>query len=1493
MDYRVNRSGTYLSRPEAGMIQIVMPLVAFHPIVANWFQHRFGQPTDAQQQGWPHIVAGRNTLIAAPTGSGKTLAAFLASIDYLLRRSLDGRLADETHVLYVSPLKALSHDVERNLTGPLEEISEAASTWADRRLSPIRVAVRTGDTPAAERQRMVRKPPHIVVTTPESLYLLLTSAKGRAMLRTVETVIVDEIHAVARDKRGSHLALSLARLDALCERRPIRVGLSATQAPIDEIARFLVGTDRVRPDGAPDCRIVDVGHRRKLDLAIEVPPSELAAVCSNEQWEEVYARVAELIAAHRSTIVFVNTRRLAERVTLRITERLGEGAVLSHHGSLSKKIRRNTELRLKAGDLKAVVATASLELGIDVGFIDLVIQIGSPRSIAVFLQRVGRSGHALGHVPKGRLFPLTRDELMECAALLRSVRRGDLDRVVIPEAPLDILAQQIVAETACEEWPEDDLFRRFLAAWPYRHLPRDRFDQVVTMLADGYATRVGRAGAYLHHDRIGKRIKARRAARLTALTSGGAIPELADYRVVAEPEQTVVGSVDEDFAVESMSGDIFLLGNTSWRIKYVRAGDVVVEDAHGAPPTIPFWRGEAPSRTRELSTALSELRRELSDHATEPEAAVSWLTSECLVDESAGRQILAYAQAQLAAVGFLPTQPHILIERFFDESGGMQLVIHSPYGGRINRAWGLALRKRFCRAFDFELQASADDDGIVLSLGPQQSFPLADIAVMVPSSHAEPVLTQAVLGSPIFATRWRWNANRALAVPRQQHGRRVPPPLQRMRSDDLMVAVFPQQMACRENLTTPDIPIPDHPLVNQTMHDCLYEACDLQGFVELLRRIESGQLAITAVDTREPSPFAYEILNANPYAFLDDAPLEERRARAVATRRTLTVESVRDLGTLDPEAIERVRREAWPLVRDADELYDALMLIGMVFADEGAGWAPNFDELVRAGRAIEAADQDGHRLWVAIERWPLVQVSRPDLRPVFTLGHDNKTGPASEEDADLALVRGRIEVAGPVTSTDLTQVIGIPVSRIDRALLRLEHEGFVLRGSFTPGAADTQWCSRRLLARIHRLTLDGLRRQIEPATPETFVRFLLQWMHLAPGAHVLGRQGLREVLDQLQGFDIPAVAWERDILPARVADYDSHWLDELCMSGELMWARVTAPVASNNDSDSRTPRRTASRTIPLSLLTREAPPWVGWRAASKEPPEVSPRARTVWDALSRQGASFLSDLSSTTRLLPSEVTVALWELATVGLATQDGFAGVRSLVDSRRQHRGRSRQPRTVTRGLGRWTLLPRPATRDDHVSDEILEAWARQLLQRYGVVFRELITREDAAPPWSRLVSMFRRLESRGEIRGGRFVSGVGGEQYALPEAVEPLRRLREAPADQSPVVVSATDPANLIGIITTGSLVPAQAGSCVAYLNGRFAGWRQGAGVEVSHDLDTEAARRVEQALLKGPTSTSPDAQTRGGSWRDELNERRKVVRLRTERQDRPRRPPWRGVG
>jgi len=1427
-----------------------MSLTPFHPIIADWFKEKFGEPTEPQKLGWPHILSGEDTLIAAPTGSGKTLAAFLCAIDQLVREGIAGRLTNEVKVLYVSPLKALSSDVQRNLQAPLEEIQKrAVKQWV--KLPEIRALVRTGDTPSHERQAMVRKPPHILVTTPESLYLLLTAQKSREILRTVETVIIDEIHAVARDKRGSHLALSLERLEALCNRRPVRIGLSATQRPMDEIGRFLVGTKRVGPDGAPRCAIVDVGHQRDLDLAIEVPPSELSAVCSNEQWAEVYHRLAEIIQQHRSTLIFVNTRRLAERITHNLTDLLGEEAVSAHHGSLSKKIRLRAEQRLKAGELKAVVATASLELGIDIGFIDLVVQVGSPRSIATFLQRVGRSGHALGLTPKGRLFALTRDELIECAALIRAIRHGRLDRIHPPEAPVDILAQQIIAETADREIDEKNLFELSRGAWPYHQLTREKFGEIVQMLSDGFATRLGRSGAYLHHDRVNKKIKARRGARLAAITSGGAIPELADYRVVAEPEKIVVGSVDEDFAVESLSGDVFLLGNTSWRVIHVRGGDVVVTDAHGAPPTIPFWRGEAPARTMELSAELSDLREELSDRVNRPEEAATWLMEEAALDEFGARQMVHYAAAQKAAIGLLPTQRHLLFERFFDESGGMQLVIHSPFGGRINRAWGLALRKRFCRTFDFELQASADDNGIVLSLGPQQSFPLEQVGKMLRSDNARDILVQALLAAPMFNTRWRWNANRALAILRQRNGKRVPPALQRMKSDDLLCAVFPQQMACRENLPGGDIPIPDHPLVEQTILDCLHEAMDVDGWLDLLRSIERGEIEITAADTREPTPFAYQILNASPYAFLDDAPLEERRARAVATRRTLTVESVRDIGRLDPLAIEQVRKEAWPLVRDADELHDALLLMGMLPAAEGNAWAPFFHTLLLSGRAIEARDPDGRTSWIAVEQWPMVHAARPDLVP--------KTTPAipegirqdwSASEGWVALVRGRLEVVGPTTAARLAADLGIDPNHIESALAALEAEGFAMRGHITPDTTETEWCARRLLARIHRLTLDRLRRQIEPASVETFLQFLLQWHRLLPKTQLHGREGLFSVIEQLQGFEIPAVAWERVILPARIARYNPIWLDELCLNGEVAWGRLSPPAAKKTNGEEPSRPRQATRNLPISLVAREDLGWL--RTSSEQLPFLSENAKTLLDVLRRQGASFVSDLLSATRLLPAQLSDALWELVAVGLVTGDGFSAIRSLTDPKRteqagfsrRRRGWKRAPRP--RGSGRWTLLP--STTESIPPEEKIEAWAWQLLQRYGILFRDLMGREEGAPAWYELLPVLRRLEQRGEIRGGRFVLDVGGEQYGLPEAVEALRHLKQHPPEPETVFLSAVDPLNLIGIITPGRRVTALPSNAVAFHGGAFVGSREGKEIWVSEKLPREEARQIERTLASG---------------------------------------------
>ncbi len=1407
----------------------------FHPVVDAWFRARFGAPTDAQRLGWPHIAAGRHTLIAAPTGSGKTLAAFLSCINDLVRGGVDGRLEDRVEVVYVSPLKALSNDIRRNLEAPLAEIQEAAGK-AGVLLPPIRALVRTGDTPAHERAAMLKRPPHILVTTPESLYLLLTSPKARPLLSSVKTVIVDEIHALARDKRGAHLALSLERLEAVCAQPPVRIGLSATQKPIEAMAHLLVGNRDA------ECKIVDIGHQRELDLAVEVPPSPLGAVCSNEQWAEVDARLEELIKNHRSVLVFVNTRRMAERVAFRLTERLGEGAVASHHGSLSRELRLDAESRLKEGKLKAIVATASLELGIDVGYIDLVCQIGSPRSIATFLQRVGRAGHRLGAIPKGRLFALTRDELLEALAILRAVRAGRLDSVEPPEAPLDILMQQIVAEVAAQDWDEDALYALFLKAWPYRNLKREDFDRVVQLASEGLA-RGRKDGALLHRDAINKQLKARRAARLSALTSGGAIPETADYRVVTEEDGAFVGSVNEDFAIESMAGDVFLLGNTSWRIRAVRGGNVFVSDARGAAATIPFWLGEAPSRTIELSSEISFLREELAEQAKKGQtAATDWLKRETGVEGFAAEQAYSYVAAQLAAVGFVPTQKKVFFERFFDDTGGMQLVVHSPYGARVNRAWGLALRKRFCRTFDFELQASADDDGVVLSMGVQHSFPVEQLFKLLKSDHARETLVQALLAAPMFQVRWRWNVTRALAVLRMRGGKKVPPPLQRFRADDLLTAVFPLQTACFEH-RPPEVPIPDHPLVAQTLHDCLTEAMDVARWEGLLRDVEAGKVELVGLDTREPSPFSHEILNANPYAFLDDAPLEERRARAVAVRRILSPEDAQDLARLDPDAVARVKEDAWPLARDEHELHDALMSAVAIPSEEGGEWKRHFEKLVSAGRAASTGT-----LWFAAERLPLIRALFPDAKITQALSLPaalEKTVESTE--ALLALVRGRLEIVGPTTASELSGKLGLRVSQAESALSALEGEGFALQGRFTdPAVKEVEWCERRLLARVHRLTLDGARKRVRPVPPETFWRYLSEYHHLAPSDRRDGRLGLYEAVGQLQGFELPAAAWEAEVLPARVGKYQPEWLDTLSFSGELVWGRLRQPKRAEDG-----PAASLTRVAPIALAFRQDLGWV-------LPPEradparvhMSPAAATVYAALVKNGALFFDDAAEAAKLLPSQAREALSELSALGAVTSDGFAALRGLVLTRpaaQRRNSRWRAPRVPGAGRsGRWTLFPgRYAAASP---DQRLQQWCWQLLRRYGVVFRDLVTREAAAPWWGEMVPLLRRMEARGEVRGGRFVFGVAGEQYALPEAVEELRRAREEPRW---LVVSASDPLNLEGIISKGARVPATRGNRLLYRDGAVLAVLQAGELEFRQGLDGPARDLAARALRLQPQS------------------------------------------
>ena len=1486
----------------------------FHPAVAAWFNATFPAPTEAQRAAWPLIRSGRPTLIAAPTGSGKTLTAFLAAIDELVRDSDGQPLPDATRVLYISPLKALSNDIRLNLQAPLEGIGREL---AMRGLPHhgIRSAVRTGDTTTTERNAMRRRAPHILVTTPESLYVLLGSDSGRAMLSTVRTVIVDEIHAVAGTKRGSHLALSLERLAALCDQRPVRIGLSATQKPLSAVARFLVGRA-----GDGDCAVVDVGHVRARDLALELPPVPLEAIMPNEVWERVYDRMAELVVLHRTTLVFVNTRRTAERVARHLSDRLGADVVAAHHGSLAKEYRLDAEQRLKRGALRVLVATASLELGIDIGDVDLVCQIGSPRNIAALLQRVGRSGHHVGGLPKGRLFPTSRDDLIECAALLDCVRRDELDALRIPRAPLDVLAQQIVAEVAATEWSEDALFNLIRQAEPYAGLERGRYDAILRMLADGYTTRLGVRGAYLHRDTVAGTLRGRRGGKLTAVTSGGTIPDNADYTVLLEPQGLSIGTVHEDFAVESLAGDVFQLGNASYRIQKIEAGKVRVEDAHGAAPNIPFWLGEAPGRSDELSAGVARLRGEIErllageeaapaparrakkaagaksgsavtiastaiaadarDGAAAIERAIDWLMRALGLDDAAARQIVEYLARARSALGALPTQDCLIMERFFDESGGTQLIIHSPFGSRVNRAWGLALRKRFCRTFNFELQGAATEDAIILSLSTSHSFPLDEVWRYLRSSNAEHLLIQALLDAPLFNVRWRWTATTALALPRYAGGRKVAPQLQRMKSDDLLASVFPDQAACLENIVG-EREVPSHPLVDQTVDDCLHEAMDSEGWLALLRRIESGGIRLLARDLPAPSPLAAEVLTSNPYTFLDDAPIEERRTQAVINRRWSDPASTDDLGALDAGAIASVAEEAWPQARNGDEMHEALVSLACIRPDEAAaheGWPAWLDTLAAGGRATRLRGGDAD-FWVAIERLACVQAAYPQAAATPALAipdscQKNANGEDWTRDAALVeIMRARLTGFGPQPLAAIAAALALTASSATIALTQLESEGYVMRGRFTPGVTVEEWCERHLLARIHRYTIKRLRREIEPVELQDFMRFLFDWQHLSPDTQLEGRVALPQILAQLEGYEAAAGAWESDLLALRLEDYSTLWLDELCRAGKLVWSRVGAPSSAAGGP---------VRGTPIVLLPRrQQAMWHALPAAAGQI-DISARAMRVLEALRRDGAMFFDELQSDARLLPVELENALGELVATGLVNADSYAGLRAMLLPAAKRATSDKRRRRVGGALptmeeaGRWALVRRadgdkvvakiteyssilnaassgkgcgmdddtaaghngastgaasnaaavlaglpakPAApqRKPRTDPETLEYIAMTLLRRYGVMFWRLLEREAAwLPSWRELLPVYHRLEARGEIRGGRFVAGLSGEQFALPEAIPLLREVRRRAHDGGLVCVSGIDPLNLAGTLLPGDKVPALAGNRLLFRDG-----------------------------------------------------------------------------
>jgi ATP-dependent Lhr-like helicase len=1427
-----------------------------HPVVREWFTTKFGTPTSPQELGWPPILAARPTLISAPTGSGKTLAAFLICIDKLIRQAIDGSLAPTTAVVYVSPLKALSNDVQKNLELPLREIQELALARGYL-CPPIRTAVRTGDTLPAERRAMLKRPPHILVTTPESLYILLTAEKSRNNLCAVETVIVDEIHAVADDKRGAHLTLTLERLDALVcgENRlspgalirgrsqpPLRIGLSATQNPIELVASFLGG------QRGPEVAVVQVGQHRVLDLGIEVPGEELGSVATNAIWDDIYERLAELAMQHRSTLVFVNTRAMVERLAFCLGERLGPENVAAHHGSLSRRLRFEAERKLKNGEIRLLVATASLELGIDIGSIDLVCQVNSPRAIAAAMQRVGRAGHWRGAIPKGRFFATTRDDLMESAALIRAMRAGVLDQLEIPHCPIDVLMQQIVAACAAEPWEEDALYEVLRRAHPYSSLTRKNYDEILCLLADGIEASRGRYGSYLLRDRVNGRMQSRRGARTIAVSNGGTIPDTALYAVIVQPEGVQIATLDEDFAIDSSAGDVILLGNTSWRIQRVEsAGRVLVEDAHGQPPNVPFWRGEAPQRTLELSRFVSGLRQEISARTgnvlpgyisqSHPQVAetVAWLKQECSVDDAGAEQMIGYMVAGRAVLGAVPALDTIIAERFFDEGGGMQLILHAPFGGRINKAWGLALRKRFCRGFNFELQAAATDNGLNISLAEQHSFPLSDVFDFLTEQTVTGLLEQASLDSPIFRARWRWDAGRSLQLLRFYNGKRIAPQVQRTRSDDLLASVFPQVAACQENIEG-DIQIPDHPLIQEVMKDVLTEAMDLAGLIQLLAGIRTGAIRCLAVDSAVPSAFAHELLNANPYAFLDDAPLEERRARAVSMRGMVPDKLLGEAGRLDPTAIAELRDECWPDVRDEHELHDLLCSLVVVpieiqNIDGALHWPVFFERLQFHGRAT-VAEHAGRQYLVAAERvqhlcllWPAAWIER-------SVGCPAETKELLAGDVVRKAAQGWMALLGPVTSRTLGERLGIEPAAIWAAMLVMEMQGSILRGVFEGGEAasdeEVEWCERRLLQRIHKRTLAGLRKQIEPVTPAVYMQWLMRWQRVAPRCQLSGESGVLEALRQLEGFEAPAIEWERTLLPQRVAGYDPRWLDVLCMEGVVGWGRISPhPAFSTHGGDLAAPKRVVPTSMaPITFFLREDALWMDRCLAERAIPEpallacLSELACQVRAHLAQYGAVFAGDLVRGLGVPAEQVNRGLWELVAAGLVTADGFDSLRVLIDPRRKamFQGGLKRPRNT---VGRWSLL-NPATglvesvgAQAERREAELESACWMLLRRYGVVFRDVLERETTIPRWRELQGMFRRLEARGSVRGGRFLSGFGGEQFAVPEAVASLRETRLHTIDEA-ITVAAADPLNLAGVVVPGERPAAVPGKTVTFLAG-----------------------------------------------------------------------------
>ncbi|MDE3111642.1 MAG: DEAD/DEAH box helicase [Chloroflexota bacterium] len=1321
-----------------------------HPAVRAWFERSYVSPTAAQERAWPLVAAGTDLLLAAPTGSGKTLAAFLAILD---RICLDPRETRGVRVLYVSPLKALNNDIQRNLDEPLAGIARMAEELGIA-VPEIHAAVRTGDTVANERHRMTRKPPDILITTPESLYLLLTSPRARDMLRTVEHVIVDEIHAVAGTKRGSHLAVSLERLGALTAAEPQRIGLSATMRPLDEVGRFLVGCapagDLMR---ARSCEVVDAGVRKPMEIIVESPVEDFEALGGEvDAWTAIEPRLLELVQAHRTTLLFVNNRRSAERLTRVLNDLAETDVARAHHGSMSREERVGVEAALKAGELRCVVATGSLELGIDIGSVDLVVCVESPRSVARGLQRVGRSGHLVGQTSQGRIIPKFRGDLVESAAIAKGMIEGDVEPVRIPHDPLDVLAQQVVAMAAVDEWRADDLFALVRRAYPFRSLSRAHFDGVLAMLSGKYpSAEFGELRPRVVWDRAAGVVRGRPGSSQLALVSGGTIPDRGLFRVEHALTGAKLGELDEEMATESRPSDVFVLGARPWRITDITPQKVLVVEAQGAVPTVPFWKGDALGRQYETGLRVARLLDDVAAALDDP-GIVDRLREEYALDESAAFNLVQYVRGQ-AAAGALPGERRIVVEQFRDELGDRRVVVHAPFGRMVLRPWSMALQEAMCRDGQCS-DISVTDDGIHFRLAAQDGRDATALIRRVHARDLEEHLFPPLSRSSLFIARFRENAQRALLLPRLGPGRRTPLWLQRLRAADLL------EVARQHD---------DFPIVYETIREIVEDWTDLEHLRGLLGQIESGAMEVSVIETDAPSPFAAGLVLQFIGDYFEEGERQQQDFREIALsldrrllRELLGTSSLREL--LEPSAIAEVearlqRTAEGRRARDRDEVEDLLVRLGALTGPEVAARtegdaAPLVAALERERRAVRLADG---------------RLASPEDRDLYE-------HPASDPASQRAIVRRYLATHGPVTEDELARQAGAPVRD---TLHALEADGVAVAGEFTRGRRGLEWVDPRVLEEIHRATLAKLRREIEPRTRAEYARFLLRWHGL------YGRdRDVRDVLDQLQGVWLPVETWERDVLPARVAGYATGLLDGACSSGEFVWL-------ARRSSDAAKPRVAFFRRDLLPLL-----------AEPRDDAALSPEATRLRDALASRGASFVADVAKMTGLRHDDATRALWELVFAGAATNDGFTPLRhvpkmsdvapralTLRDAQRQQRWRRIEHDLSS--AGRWSLVwPQDASRAPEA--ERAQAWADVLLRRHGVVAYEHFAGEDVPLPWALVSDVLRRMEMRGEARRGSFVEGFQTMQYAHATAVE---RLRETADERRMAVVADMDPANAYG--------------------------------------------------------------------------------------------------